>query len=340
MVRQHPRVPPGDGEPGMTWTDLRDTEHRHEGYALGVLADGTTPTYRIRDAIHERQFTDDPYGPGGTWDGPARGRPDQPPAQLLPACSCGWRGTSLPYRPDPRIDKDPEVWDLTGAGARAQWEYRHVAVMVSNSLPEHAHELSEQLDAALRELADEYPRAALTMVRRAREILDRRELQAVANARVLDIPWAQLGSDLGQSRQTINARYTNPSQSRAQTYGAADFDALVERYRTRRPGTPPPEPGAPENPATAAEAVISRARENYNGDPENFDLHIGQVGVQPHGELYNATRQVANDHLPTITTGAGETELTARDTRARQLWEKILPALQAYADRCRTLRPS
>ncbi|MGW0786138.1 hypothetical protein [Streptomyces sp. NPDC002913] len=319
----------------MTWHDLRDTEHRHEGYALGVLADGTTPTYRVRDALHERRFTDDPYEPGGTWSGPARGRPEQPPAQLLPACSCGWRGMSLPYEPDPRIDPDLGVWDLTGARARTQWEYRHVQVVSSNSIPEdHAERLTE-LDTALRELADEYPRAALAMVRQLRETIDRRELQAVANGRVLDIPWAQLGSDLGQTRQSINARYTNPSQSRAQTYGAADFDALVEQYRTRQPGTPPPEPGAPENPATAAEKVISRARENH-GSAESFDRHVGAVGIEPYGELHNAARQIANEHLPPVNTETSETELTDRTTRARQLWEKILPDLEEYAARCRT----
>ncbi|MYV60304.1 hypothetical protein GTW37_13070 [Streptomyces sp. SID4931] len=78
-------------------------------------------------------------------------------------------------------------------------------------MPEPHHQALAQLAGTAAELADERPRAALTLSRQLHDLAALIEPLAVAGALAHHVTWDTIGADLGQSRQAVNARYTKPS---------------------------------------------------------------------------------------------------------------------------------
>ncbi|MGW3091729.1 hypothetical protein [Streptomyces sp. NPDC001108] len=231
----------------MTWIHEDDTPGatRHAGYLLARLADGTIPTYRVGKLLAERTFADSWDGDGGWWQGPDQGRPDEQPAQLVPACECGWYGPDLPYDIEGGHTTPPPYGGqpMRDAGSRAAMQVwrDHAAAALTSTGPAPARQQLAQLGGTLAELADERPRAALTLIRQMREIAALIEPLAIAGALRHHITWDTIGSDLRQTRQAVNGRYRKPS---------ADLSARVNRLtgttvetlltRPRKSGSPPP----------------------------------------------------------------------------------------------------
>ncbi|MEW1926404.1 hypothetical protein [Streptomyces sp. NPDC088360] len=98
------------------------------------------------------------------------------------------------------------------------------------------------------------------------------------------------------------------------------------------------------NEATA-EQIIAAARESWRNSPEAeggadaFDHYISVHGIEQRGPLFQETYVLANAEHP-IRPGADEAALTACTERAEQLWRQVLPALEEYAEQCRTARYS
>ncbi|MEU1121849.1 MULTISPECIES: hypothetical protein [unclassified Streptomyces] len=226
----------------MSWT-LTDTDEgrRHTGYLLGRLADGTVPMYRRGSSYLERTFTDSPGADGGTWNGPEHGRPTEQPAALTPACRCGWRGPDLPYDSGPPVAAP--LGDGQGHDARLRWLWHATAVLVPDVPDRHREQLAA-FAGTLGELADERPRAALTLARQLREIADHLEPLALAEALAQRATWDTIGADLGQSRQAVHGRYVRrPSpelDARVRDLTGDGLAALLDAAKERRPGTPPP----------------------------------------------------------------------------------------------------
>jgi hypothetical protein len=92
--------------------------------------------------------------------------------------------------------------------------------------------------------------------------------------------------------------------------------------------------------AISAAQIIARARESWTNNPETtggsdaFDYHIGIVGLQPFGELYQEVYAVANEGHEVVV-GGGEAQLEECKQRAARLWQELLPELEAYAADCR-----
>ncbi|SEF16381.1 hypothetical protein SAMN05428942_7258 [Streptomyces sp. 2112.2] len=227
----------------MLWThpdDGRGGATRHLGACYGKLADGTIPTYRSGGALHERQFTYDTDG--GTWAGPPHDIPDEPPAALVPACQCGWRGNPHPYHPADGRRSDEEARDGQGLDAHAEWHH-HATAALSPAVPHDYRQRLTDFAAMLGELADERPRAALTVARQLREIAAHLEPLAVAESLAHGVPWETLAADLGHTRQNIHSRYRRPSRDltdRIQALTGTTLETLLTEARTRRPGTHPP----------------------------------------------------------------------------------------------------
>ncbi|MFJ2110782.1 hypothetical protein ACIOEX_02445 [Streptomyces sp. NPDC087850] len=229
----------------MTWIHEDDTPGatRHAGHLLARLADGTIPTYRVGQLLAERGFADSWDHDGGWWQGPEPGRPDEQPAHLVPACECGWRGPDIPYDVHggevPRRGESP-MRDGAGRTALDTWR-DHAASALTATGPETHRQALAHLAATLAELADERPRAALTLVRQLRELAALAEPLAVAGALAHRITWDTIGADLGQSRQAVHGRYKRPSADltdRVHRLTGDTVDALLKSTRT--PGTPPP----------------------------------------------------------------------------------------------------
>ncbi|WP_193560855.1 hypothetical protein [Streptomyces alboflavus] len=221
---------------------------RHEPALYGRLANGTIPTYRSGGrALYERQFTDDWTGPGGWWEGPEAERPAEPPAALVPACSCGWRGADVPYDPHggpPPPPGGPVLHDAQEQEAQAAW-HRHYVAATLELRPPGYDARTAALAAPLGELAEDHPRAALVTVRQLRELADHLELLAVAAALAHRVPWHHIGADLGQTRQAVHGRYTRrPSADLAarvqELTGGQTVPEFLAAARERRPHTAPP----------------------------------------------------------------------------------------------------
>ncbi|MFF1422033.1 hypothetical protein [Streptomyces sp. NPDC058280] len=90
--------------------------------------------------------------------------------------------------------------------------------------------------------------------------------------------------------------------------------------------------------AHTAATIIARAREASCSTSDAFDLQIGIEGIAPYGELYQEAYSLANEGYPGVVTGDGEEKLAERKARADRLWEKVLPELNLYAQRCRRSR--
>ncbi|MGX1976860.1 hypothetical protein [Streptomyces kronopolitis] len=229
----------------MRWRhpDDQTQNPRHGGRVLGQLADGTIPTYRTGGGpLYEREFIDSRDADGGTWEGPPARRPADPPAALLPVCQCGWRGTARPY--DPAGGRcshgdSGERHDRQELDAHLEWR-DHAAAVLSAAIPQDCRQRLAELAEPLRELADERPRAALTVVRQLRELADTLEPLAVAGALAHTIPWEVIGPDLGTTKQSAHGRYRNPSQDLSKRVGeltglAVDDFLTLARSRQPRP---------------------------------------------------------------------------------------------------------
>lgn len=117
------------------------------------------------------------------------------------------------------------------------------------------------------------------------------------------------------------------------------------------------------NIATAAATIIARARDYYQTTPpENgggpsadaFDFMIATQGVVRGGELWQETYSLANEawQTPHYTRAEAveayetfesraeevEAKLAACEARADELWQRVLPELEAYAADCRAAR--
>ncbi|MFF4291015.1 hypothetical protein ACFY0R_37830 [Streptomyces sp. NPDC001633] len=225
----------------MLWihpNDARGGATRHQGACYGQLADGTIPTYRSGGALYEREFTDHRDADGGRWSGPAHNAPAVPPAALLPACQCGWRGTARPYDPaGGRWGDDDQAHDGQQLDVHAEW-HNHAAAALSPAVPHDYRQRLTHLAEPLHELADERPRAALTLVRQLRELADTLEPLAVAGALAHAIPWEVIGPDLGRTKQSVHGRYRTPSQELSKR--VADLTGLeVKEFLTRARLRPP-----------------------------------------------------------------------------------------------------
>ncbi|WP_329151276.1 hypothetical protein OG275_38170 (plasmid) [Streptomyces niveus] len=229
----------------MTWIHTDDTPGatRHAGELLARLAGGKIPTYRVGKLLAERPFVDSWDHPGGRWQGPEHGRPDEQPAYLVPACECGWYGADIPYDVHggevPRPGQTPM---RHGASRTAQAAWRdHATAALTSATPDTHHQALAQLAALGAELANERPRAALTLSRQLREIAALLEPLAVAGALAHHITWDTIGGDLGQSRQAVNGRYVRPSADLSDRVHRLTGDTVEALLRTTRtPGTPPP----------------------------------------------------------------------------------------------------
>ncbi|ONI48512.1 hypothetical protein [Streptomyces sp. IB2014 011-1] len=229
----------------MTWVHADDTPGatQHAGHLLARLPDGTIPTYRVGKLLAERRFADAWESSGGRWQGPEHDRPDQQPAHLVPACECGWHGADIPYDVYgggvPGTGAAP-MRNRAGMTAVTAWR-DHAAAALTNTGPDSHRQALAQLAATLAELADERPRAALTLSRHLRELAALIEPLAVAGALAHGVTWPTIGADLGQSRQAVHGRYRNPSADltdRVHRLTGHTVEALLNQ--ARKPGTAPP----------------------------------------------------------------------------------------------------
>ncbi|MGW1666464.1 hypothetical protein [Streptomyces microflavus] len=251
----------------MTWVhpDATFGATRHAGELLARLPDGTIPTYRVGKLLAERLFVDAWDRDGGWWQGPENGRPDQQPAHLVPSCECGWYGAEIPYDVTggeiPRPGQEP-MRDGASRTAQAAWR-DHAAAALTAAVPEPHRQALAQLAATAAELAEERPRAALTLSRQLRDLAALLEPLAVAGALAHHVTWDTIGADLGQSRQAVNGRYVKPSadlSDRVHRLTGQTVEGLLSLARGR--GTPPP--GA----ATWAEEI-----RDLLGSPEEDQKH-------------------------------------------------------------------
>jgi hypothetical protein len=176
-----------------------DTDRRaaHIGAALGYLGeDDRAPTYRVGRALYERTWAN------GAWEGPTEGRSELPPPDFLRAvCSCGWSSPVL-------VEMSPDPGSPNRLGlyredkARAFW-LAHALAATSAALPEGADQARTRVASWLQTLADCQPLAALTLAHQMRTDADEFEQRAVRHARALGIPWEDIGTAAGTTRQQI-----------------------------------------------------------------------------------------------------------------------------------------
>jgi hypothetical protein len=127
-------------------------------------------------------------------------------------------------------------------GAHRVWQ-AHATAALSAAVPDGCRDRLAALTAALGELADERPRAALSVARQLREIAGLIEPLAVAEALAHSVPWETIGTDLGQTKQAVNRRCTNPSRTlsaRVEQLAGTNVETLLATARNRVPGTRPP----------------------------------------------------------------------------------------------------
>ncbi|MFD4021191.1 hypothetical protein [Streptomyces sindenensis] len=128
-----------------------------------------------------------------------------------------------------------------GAGRTAQAAWRdHAAAALTAAVPGPQRQALAQLAAAAGELAEERPRAALTLSRHLRDLAALIEPLAVAGALAHHVTWDTIGADLGQSRQAVNSRYVKPSadlSDRVHRLTGRSVEELLNLARGR--GAPP-----------------------------------------------------------------------------------------------------
>lgn len=176
----------------MGWLYDGVPDEEHEGYPIGVLANGVIPTYQAGGRWCEMEFR------GGWWSaGGASPDPGVEPAWLLPTCVCGWRGQRVPY--------DPQAEDA----ARAQWDAHMDEVTVYLlSVAKAAELLIDALGVARKGGEfDARPLAVIKALRVTQAHVGAEVAAAVGAARAQDVSWELIGRALGVTRQTAHERY-------------------------------------------------------------------------------------------------------------------------------------
>lgn len=142
-------------------------ESYHEGYPIGLCADGTEVS---------------------GWGGPV---PAPEIVAARPACDCGWRGTPIPTAElaercglDAVTHDDLIDWEDGEPGGIVldAWEHEHVASLAGW-------------------------RTTLTTARQAAEAAQQALVRAVAAAREHGASWADIGAEFGISRQAAHERF-------------------------------------------------------------------------------------------------------------------------------------
>jgi hypothetical protein len=175
---------------GWLYDGVPDEEH--EGYPIGVLANGVIPTYEVGGRWFEMEFRGGWWSSGGDAHDPA-----VEPAWLLPACVCGWRGQRVAY--------DPQAEDA----ARAEWDGHMDEVTVYLlSVAKAAEALAAALDTA-RTMGefDGRPLAVIKALRMTQTHIGSQITAAVGAARTRELSWELIGEALGVTRQTAHERY-------------------------------------------------------------------------------------------------------------------------------------
>jgi hypothetical protein len=170
----------------------------HEGFALGILPDGTVPTYLIGGYRAERHYMD------GHWDGDDAGVPDGPPAFLRPKCACGWRGQDVEMVED-------DLFEMPELEARNAWN-EHAATVSSGM---ESARLIAEARAAVAALWDSPAYSAAPSV-----VLDRLRGMAGVERAVTEVTgalvgaarehgksWSEIGGAVGLSRAAAHTRY-------------------------------------------------------------------------------------------------------------------------------------
>lgn len=187
----------------MGWIYDGVSDEEHEGYSIGVLASGVIPTYATGGEWFEMEFHD---GWWSTGDGP-EDTEMTPPAWLLPACVCGWRGERTGY------DNQAE------AAARAQWDTHMDEVTVYLLTVARAGESLVDLLEAARKAGefDDRPLAVIKALRVTQAHISFHLNAAVGAARARELSWELIGDALGVTRQTAHERYRNTEAAPAQS---------------------------------------------------------------------------------------------------------------------------
>lgn len=176
----------------MGWLYDGVPDEEHEGYSVGVLANGVIPTYGTGSLWSEMEFRDGSWSPGGTADDPG-----VDPAWLLPTCVCGWRGK--------RIAFDEEAQ----GSVRAQWDTHMDDVTVYLlTVAKAAEVLRNTIKAARKEGEfDARPLAVISALHVTQAHIGSQIAVAVGAARAQDLSWELIGVALGVTRQTAHERY-------------------------------------------------------------------------------------------------------------------------------------
>ncbi|MEU5547937.1 hypothetical protein AB0G85_37470 [Streptomyces sioyaensis] len=147
---------------------------------------------------------------------------------------------------------DEQARDSRHRQAYGAWHH-HATAALSPAVPPHYHQQLTAFAATLGELADERPRAALTVARQLREIAAHLEPLAVAESLAHGVPWETLAADLGHTRQNIHSCYNRPSRNltdRIQAITGTTLETLLTKALPAAPepthpaGTGPPSYGA------------------------------------------------------------------------------------------------
>ncbi len=185
---------------GWLYDGVPDEEH--EGYAIGVLANGVIPTYGTGGEWFEMEFRDGWWSAGG-----GSGDPGVEPAWLMPACVCGWRGE--------RVGFDAGAEDA----ARAQWDAHMDEVTVYLLSVAKAAEAFVDAVGSARKAGefDGRPLAVIKALRVTQANVGAELAAAVGAARARELSWEVIGEALGVTRQTAHERYRDIHAVPAQT---------------------------------------------------------------------------------------------------------------------------
>jgi len=176
----------------MGWIYDGIPDEEHEGYPIGVLANGVIPTYETGSQWAEMAFR------GGWWSSGSTSKdPGVEPAWLLPACACGWRGQRIPY--------DPQAEDA----ARTQWDAHMDEVTVYLLTAARAAEVFISTLKFAREAGefDSRPLAVIKALRVTQAHIGSQITAVVGAARAQELSWEVIGVALGITRQTAHERY-------------------------------------------------------------------------------------------------------------------------------------
>ncbi|MFB4197746.1 zinc finger domain-containing protein [Streptomyces carpaticus] len=175
-------------------TDLYD----HEGYPVAVDAAGTElPPIQVR------------VGDGGTLPNPSwylyDGRDGRPlAAAVVAGCECGWRSaTQHPIQWDDHEATDGAEY---GAGPWLTWSQLHIRPLLGSALPAALTDAMAAVRQQLQEVATARPLAALGAVRELEATAGHAARHAAGAAREQGASWADIGRELGTTRQAAHQR--------------------------------------------------------------------------------------------------------------------------------------